>query len=156
MQATSLVRHTTGLVALLALSSCTATLEPADPDERRRGPDASVYIPDAKICPSYGTSAEISYPLDGATNVASPVPIRWRTEIPNTLDGRGIYLTETASGDVVPLAQWTASCSGTDGAWTTSCYTLAPNTTYTWHVWITCYDPSGPHEIATTTFTTAP
>ncbi|CAN5367492.1 hypothetical protein BH11MYX1_BH11MYX1_30540 [soil metagenome] len=120
--------------------------------------------PDARACPATGTHAEILYPLDGATNVPSPVPIAVHKFIPNTLDGIGESLVDSA-GNPVTTAAWVASCSIPvsqhqtgplqDYGWT-DCYDFPPSSTYTLHIWITCYDPSGPHELAVASFTTAP
>jgi hypothetical protein len=43
-----------------------------------------------------------------------------------------------------------------DQTWTECANHLQPNTLYTWHIWLTCYDASGPHELAASTFRTAP
>jgi hypothetical protein len=122
--------------------------------------------PDASAtCPKPGTYAEILYPLDGATNVQQPVPIEMHVVIPNTLDGKGIHLSD-ANGVQVDLEHYDASCSipippfqtgpVQDVTWV-QCYDgLEPNAEYTWHIWITCYDDTGAHEIATSTFRTAP
>jgi len=156
-----------GLVALL--SGCSLYFD--EPHESEKAVphvfDAGAPPgPDAQTCPATGTHAEITYPLDGATNVANPVPIAIHKYIPNTLDGIGVYITD-ADGNPpdTSLFQYQASCSipvpqiqsgpVQDFGWT-DCYDLPPGSTYTWHVWITCYDPSGPHELAKSTFTTAP
>jgi hypothetical protein len=117
-----------------------------------------------KTCPKAGTHAEILYPANGATNVAVPVPIKLHVYIPNTLDGKGAWLTD-ANGQLVDLDHWVMSCSVPippiqtgpvqDLTWT-ACYDLPPNAEFTWHIMITCYDPSGPQEITTATFRTAP
>jgi hypothetical protein len=130
-------------------------------------PDAAIVAdaaPDAQTCPAPGTHAEIAYPLDGATNVATPVPIANHVYIPNTLDGKGLYLSD-ANGVQVDLGHYDPMCSipppaietgpVQDVTWT-ECYDLPPDAQFTWHLWVTCYDASGSHELATSTFRTAP
>jgi hypothetical protein len=130
------------------------------------GTDAPGVPADASAtCPKPGTFAQILYPLDGATNVPQPVPIKMHVVIPNTLDGKGIGLTD-ATGAAVDLAHHDGSCSiapppiqtgpTQDVTWTECYKDLAPNTEYTWTIWLTCYDPSGIHVLATSTFRTAP
>lgn len=155
------------VVLLILASGCTLYFgEPTEHHEPAPVDAGAAPTPDAPAsCPKPGTHAEITYPPNGATNIAVPVPISSHVVIPNTLDGKGIYLSDSA-GQAVSLDHYDASCStqisntGTPGtqdeAWTECYRDLLPNSTYTWHIWITCYDASGPHEIATSTFRTAP
>jgi hypothetical protein len=160
-------------IVVLALSGCELYFE--DPPE----PPPGTVVPDAAVgggggggggggnagCPKPGTYAEILYPLDGATAVPQPVPIKMHVVIPNTLDGKGIYLSD-ASGAQVGLDHYDGTCSMQippiqtgpvqDVTWTECYKDLAPDATYTWHIWLTCYDASGIHELATSTFRTAP
>lgn len=153
-------------VAVLALGGCELYFDEGPEGPQAQSPDAPGMPGDASAgCPKPGTYAEILYPLDGATNVAQPVPINMHVVIPNTLDGEGIYLSY-ANGAVVGLDHWDSTCSIPqpqiqtgpiqDVTWTECYKDLEPNTEYTWHIWVTCYDPSGPHELATSTFRTAP
>lgn len=85
--------------------------------------------------------------------------------IPNTLDGKGYWLTDPTGAPVDLLSTYDPSCSVQppqiqtgpvqDQAWTECYRNLQPDTEYTAHVVVTCYDPSGPHELATSTFRTA-
>src|SRR3984885_12521206 len=156
------------LVLVVALGGCSLYFGPShDPPTSASSTvtfDAAPASIDADICPATGTHAEITYPADGATNVPTPVPISMSVYIPNTLDGKGIYLSD-ANGQQVDLSHWDASCSVPPPAIETGpvqnvswveCYDLPPDSQFTWHIWITCYDASGPHEIATSTCLTAP
>jgi len=150
-------------IAVLALGGCELYF---DDGPRARSTDALGTPGDASAaCPKPGTYAEILYPLDGATNVPQPVPIKMHVVIPNTLDGKGIYLSD-ATGAAVDLEHYDSTCSASpppiqtgptqDVTWTQCYKNLEPNAVYTWHIWLTCYDASGPHELATSTFRTAP
>ena len=77
------------------------------------------------MCPALGTYAVIAYPSDGSNNVPTPTPDPLANIHPNTLDGRGIYLSDE-HGNVVELDRYNNSCAGTDGDWVTSCYDLRP------------------------------
>ncbi len=150
-------------VTLVLVGGCTLYFD-GPGDDTPAPPSVPPDAPSA-ACPKPGTYAEILYPLDGATNVPQPVPIKTRVVIPNTLDGKGLYLTD-ASGVPVSLEHNDPSCSiapprlptgpTQDQTWTSCFKDLEPDAEYTWHIWITCYDPSGPNEIATSTFRTAP
>lgn len=156
-------------VWLLALAGgCSLYFEPPDHHEPSAVDplDAGLAPVDGSpSCPKPGTHAEILYPLDDATDVPQPVPIQMHVFIPNTADGKGIWLTD-ANGVQVELSHWTAACSvpppaiqpgpTQDVTWT-ECYSnLVPDAIYTWHVYLTCYDDSGIHELASSTFRTAP
>ena len=128
--------------------------------------DASSGTVDAAAsCPKPGTYAEILYPQHGAIDVPQPVPIKMHVVIPNTLDGKGIYLAD-ANGNGVDLSHHDPSCSVPpppiqtgpiqDVTWTQCYKDLEPNAEYTWHIWLTCYDASGIHPLASSTFRTAP
>jgi hypothetical protein len=152
------------LLAVFALGGCELYFD--DGPKAPSPTDAPVAPADVSAaCPKPGTYAEVLYPLDGATNVPQPVPIKMHVFIPNTLDGKGIYLSD-ATGTAVDLEHYDATCSvgpsqtqtgpNQDVTWT-QCYNgLAPNAEYTWHIWLTCYDASGGHELVTSTFRTAP
>jgi hypothetical protein len=147
------------LVLLVLLGGCSLYFDTASTEHTSSGgtppsPDACGETPDAHVCPALGTYAVIESPVDGANAVPTPTQIKWRTFIPNTLDGRGIYLSDE-NGAVVDLSHWNSSCAGQQGDWVISCYDLEPGHWYTWHIWITCYDASGPHEIETSTFRVA-
>lgn len=152
-------------LVVVALGGCNLYFDGPGEPTPEPPPDITDAGPAPDTCPKPGTYAEILYPLDGATNVAQPVPIRMHVVIPNTLDGKGIYLSD-ATGAAVPLTHYDASCSVgqppiqtgpiQDVTWTECYKDLAPNAEYTWHIWVTCYDASGPHELATSTFRTAP
>ena len=149
------------LWALLVFGGCSSLyIEPSHHDQTNP-PDAGPAPNDAQTCPVTGTHAEITYPLDGATNVPTPVPIATHVFIPNTWDGKGMYLSD-AAGHMLDLTLYDPNCSSSlpvqppDDSYWTECYDLPPDSTFTWHIWITCYDASGPHEIATSTFRTAP
>ena len=153
------------LWALMVFSGCSLYFEPTHHSDHQTEPppDAAAPTVDAQTCPATDTHAAITYPLDGATNVATPVPIAMHVFIPNTLDGKGIYLSD-ANGQQVDLTHYDPACSiqpppiqtgPYDDVTFTQCYDLPPDSTFTWHIWITCYDASGSHEIAKSTFHTA-
>jgi len=155
-----------GAFILLCCTGCSLYFgEGSQREESRTGtvpPDAcgQATEPDAKTCPAPGTYAEIFYPLDGATNVPTPVPISLHYFIPNTLDGKGMYITDS-SGQQLPV-DYNPDCSIPPPAIQlnqdisfTECLNLPPDQEFTYHIWITCYDASGGHEIATSTFRTA-
>lgn len=152
------------VLVLVLASGCSLYFGEPTPHHTTHDAGDAVDAPQALTCPKPGTYAEIPYPHDGATNVPVPVPIQTHVVIPNTLDGKGLGLTD-AFGHAVSLDHWDADCSvplqntgqGTQDETWTDCYRdLAPDSLYTWHIWITCYDASGVHEIATSTFRTAP
>lgn len=154
------------LIAVLALGGCELYFEDGPRGSRTDAGTAPSTQGDASAaCPKPGTGAEILYPRDGAIDVAQPVPIQMHVVIPNPLDGKGIYLSD-ANGVQVDLEHYDSTCSVPypsnqtgpiqDVTWTQCYKDLEPNALYTWHIWLTCYDASGPHELATSTFRTAP
>lgn len=153
-------------LAVLALSGCELYFDDGPQPPSTDAPGTSGTPGDASAgCPKPGTYAEILYPLDGAMNVPQPVPIRMHVFIPNTLDGKGIGLLD-ATGAGVSLDHYDSTCSMSpppiqtgstqDVTWTECYKDLEPDAVYTWYIWLTCYDASGIHELATSTFRTAP
>ena len=150
------------LVAVLVLGGCELYFDgPASEMDAAPPPPLDT----SAACPKPGTYADILYPLDGATNVQQPVSIQMHVVIPNTLDGKGVYLSD-ASGAAVDLGHYDRECSVPippiqtgpiqDLTWTECYKDLEPDSVYTWHVWITCYDATGAHELATSSFRTSP
>jgi hypothetical protein len=149
-------------LALLAMTGCSLYFGSSSRPEE--GDDDDVDAAPAVTCPKPGTFAEILYPLNGAVDVPQPVPIQMHVFIPNTLDGKGASLTD-ANGQPISLDHVDVSCSvgvpGTDGptqdqTWTECYKDLDPDTVYSWHIGVTCYDESGFHPLVSSTFRTAP
>jgi hypothetical protein len=161
------------LAWLVVCGGCSLYFGDPSPEHHPIGLDGGAALPDAFVvsvdaapsCPLPNTSAQIMYPLDGATNVPQPVPIQYTVWHPLDEDeGIGIYLAD-ANGDQVPLAgYYDSDCSSpqqnfpTDPETSTQCYTnLGSGAAYTWHIWVVCYGLTTDTilDIATSTFTTA-
>lgn len=154
---------------LVCLGGC--SLYFSDPGPSPPPPHPTPVEPDAwndpNACPKPGTHAEIQVPFDGATNVSQPVVFHYHYEIPNTLDGKAIWLEDTSGQQAMQGAVGDCPVLSTDNSGeqtgptqnvtASGCFgQLSPDTVYTLKIYITCYDASGLHTIASTTFRTAP
>lgn len=136
-------------IAAIALSGCGLL------DDGPEGSD--LPGPEDPECPKPGTHAEILYPLDGAMNVPQPVPIQMRITIPNTHDGPGAELLNRSGVHVDGHIDATCSMPPNPDNIQIQCYNdLGPDSSYTFRIWVTCYDSTGSHDLATSTFRTAP
>ena len=110
-------------------------------------PDAPVVCPSDP--PPADLTGEILSPVDGATNVTSPVRVVFQWSHTNQDARKGSLFYDAATGS---YTSWPVPCPDGNGF----CHALQPNTQYTFRLFWVCYADGTQPLYDQITFTTAP